>query len=206
MNKEGKVVTNPKEKKTIILEHFKNRLRKRPAKQEVKEIITLGEQLFQKRYKHAKGVKSPEFSMTELEFTLKSLTTGKSRDPEFLKCDIFKENVIGDDLKLSILMMLNKMKEKSYIPPCFKVANITMLHKKKNKLDLTNWRGIFVTSVLRTILMKMVHNRTYEIVAQNMTDSQIRARKQKSVRNHVFVLNSIFSDVLSSGKKNSCGS
>ena len=124
MNKEGKVITNPKEKKTIILEHFKNRLRKRPAKEEVNEIITLGEQLFQKRYKHAKGVKSPEFSMTELEFTLKSLTTGKSRDPEFLKCDIFKENVIGDDLKLSILMMLNKMKEKSYIPASFKVAKV----------------------------------------------------------------------------------
>ena len=49
--------------------------------------------------------------------------------------------------------------------------------------------------------MKMVHNRTYEIVAQNMSDSQIGARKQKSVRNHIFVLNSIFSDVLSSGKK-----
>ena len=128
-------------------------------------LARLGEKLFQKRYEHAKNVKSPPFTMKELETTLKSLTTGKSRDPEFLKCDIFKENVIGDDLKLSILMMINKMKDKTYIPACFKVASITMLYKKKNKLDLTNWRGIFVTSVLRTILMKMVHNRTYEIVA-----------------------------------------
>ena len=34
-----------------------------------------------------------------------------------------------------------------------------------------------------------------------MTDSQIGARKNKSVRNHIFILNSIFSDVLSSGGK-----
>ena len=36
-----------------------------------------------------------------------------------------------------------------------------------------------------------------------MTDSQIGARKNKIVRNHLFVLNSIISDVLSSKKKHS---
>ena len=140
--------------------------------------------------------------MHELETALKLPTTGKSRDHEFLKCDIFKENVIGDDLNVSIVMMLNRMKEQTYIPSCFKTSNITMLHKKKNKLDLTNWRGIFVTSVLRILLMKMIHNRTYKVVETNMTDSQIGARKHKSVRNHIFVLNSIVSDVMSSHKKN----
>ena len=95
-------------------------MRKRPIKEEVQEIVRLGEKLFQKRYEHAKNVKSPAFTMKELETTLKSLTTGKSRDPEFLKCDIFKENVIGDDLKLSILMMINKMKDKTYIPAYLK--------------------------------------------------------------------------------------
>ena len=178
-------------------------MRKRPVKEDVKHLIKFYEQLYQKRFEHAKNVKSPAFSMNELESTLKSLTTGKSRDPEFLKCDIFKEEVIGDDLKLSILMMLNRMKEQSYIPLSFKTTTITMLHKKNNKLDLANWRGIFLTSVLRTILMKMVHSRTYEIVAQSMSDSQIGARKNKSVRNHIFVLNSIVSDVLSSVKKKS---
>ena len=106
--------------------------------------------------------------MKELETILKSLTTGKSQDQNFLKCDIFKENVIGDELKLSIFMMINNMKDKTYIPACFKVVSIIMLYKKKIKLDLTNWTGIFVTSVLRTILMKMVHNRKYDIVAQNI--------------------------------------
>ena len=48
----------------------------------------------------------------------------------------------------------------------------------------------------------MLHARTYEQVAQNMTDSQIGAKKENSVRNHIFILNSIISDVMSS-KNNS---
>ena len=89
------------------------------------------------------------------------------------------------------------------IPHCLKKASITILHKKKDKLDLNNWRGIFVTSVLRAILMKMVYERTYQTVDKNMSDSQIGARKGKSVRNHLFVLNSVVSDVMSSKKKHS---
>jgi hypothetical protein len=102
---------------------------------------------------------------------------------------------------MPILKMVNRIKEQTSVPEALKTANITMLHKKKNKLDLNNWRGIIVTSVLRTILMKLIHDRTYETVAHSMTDSQIGAQKKKSVRNHMFVLNSIISDVLGSKKK-----
>ena len=49
--------------------------------------------------------------------------------------------------------------------------------------------------------MKLVYERTYEQVSSTMTDAQIGARKKKSVRNHIFVLNSIISDVMSSKKK-----
>ena len=98
-------------------------------------------------------------------------------------------------------MMFNHMKEELVIPECLKRAHVTILHKKKCKLDLNNWRGIFVCSVLRNILMKLIYGRTYDKVDDSMTDSQIGARKRKSVRNHLFILNSIISDVMSSVKK-----
>ena len=87
--------------------------------------------------------------------------------------------MIGSDLKMSLLTMVNRIKEQTAVSECMKTAHITMLHKKKNKLDLNNWQGIFVTSVLRTILMKLIHGQTYEIVAQSMSDSQIGAQKKK---------------------------
>ena len=55
--------------------------------------------------------------------------------------------------------------------------------------------------MVRTILMKSIYGRTYETVDQNMSDAQIGARKRKSVRNHLFVLNSNVSDVMSNKKK-----
>ena len=96
---------------------------------------------------------------------------------------------------------MNRIKKDIVVPECLRKANITILHKKGSKLDLNNWRGIFVCSVIRTILMKLIYERTYATVTSNMTDAQIGARKNKSVRNHLFILNSIISDVLSSNKK-----
>ena len=130
-NVSGKVITNPEEKKKVILEHFRHRMRKRPAQDDVKNVIKNKEALYRKRTLAAQNVKSPPFQMTELETILKSLMVGKSRDPEYMVCDIFNEGVIGDDLKESILMMFNKMKQQTTIPECMKTATITMLHKKK---------------------------------------------------------------------------
>ena len=98
-------------------------------------------------------------------------------------------------------MMFNQVKHELVIPECLRTAHVTILHKKKCRLDLNNWRGIFVCSVLRTVFMKLIYERTYYKVDRSMTDSQIGARKKKSVRNHLFILNSILSDVMSSVNK-----
>ena len=50
-NFEGKIITNPEEKKKVILTHFKHRMRKRPMKQELVDIIEKQEILFTKRVK-----------------------------------------------------------------------------------------------------------------------------------------------------------
>ena len=74
------MITNPKEKGTVILEHFEHRMRKRELKDEVKEIELLNNELFEKRLNETKKVKSPSFEMHELEKVLKSLKPGKSKD------------------------------------------------------------------------------------------------------------------------------
>ena len=124
--------------------------------------------------------KSEEFTMAELEKVLKNLKNDKSKDFNGYINEPFKEGVAGKDLKQSLLMMFYQMKNKLVIPECLRI-----LQKKKCRLDLNNWRGIFECSVLRTVLMKMIYERTYPKVEKNMTDSQIGATKNKSVRNHL---------------------
>ena len=103
-NIEGKVIINPQEKKRVILDHFIHR--KRPVKDDIKNIEKGSEELYNLWFKAAKIVE-------ELEATLKSIKTGKSRDPDNMVCDIFKEGVIGHDLKHSILLMMNKIKKEN---------------------------------------------------------------------------------------------
>ena len=110
-NAQGKLITNPKEKRKVTLEHFQNRMRKRDIKDDTKEVDDLNTKLFNKRLYLAKLNKSPPFEIKELEKVLKSLKPGKSKDPDDYICELFKDGVIGIDLKISILMMMNKIKE-----------------------------------------------------------------------------------------------
>ena len=69
--------------------------------------------------------------MNELNKVLKSLKAGKSKDPNNYVCELFKPGVIGSDLKISILMMMNQMKSQTLIPESLRTAHITILHKKR---------------------------------------------------------------------------
>ena len=60
----------------------------------------------------------------------------------------------------------------------------------------------FVVSVFRAILMKLIYKDIYETIDKSMSDSQIGSRKNKNIRNHIWVLNSIICDTLSSKRKN----
>ena len=62
-------------------------------------------------------------------------------------------------------------------------------------------RGIFIVSILRTILMEMIYADKYDVIDKSMSDSNIGASKKKNIRNHIFVVNSILHDVLSSKTK-----
>ena len=76
-------------------------------------------------------MKSKPWSITDLESVLKALKGNKSRDPHGLINDLFKLGIIGNDLKKSLLLMYNKIREKFEIPDFVQWANITSLYKGK---------------------------------------------------------------------------
>ena len=50
--------------------------------------------------------------------------------------------------------------------------------------------------------MRLIYGDKYDLIDNNMSDSNVGARKKKNIRNHIFVINSIIHDVLSSkGRK-----
>ena len=49
--------------------------------------------------------------------------------------------------------------------------------------------------------MKMIYRDKYDIIDKSMSDSNIGARKNKNIQNHIFIVNSIIHDVLSRKNK-----
>ena len=135
--------------------------------------------------------------MEDLDKVLKSLKPNKSRDPHGFVNEIFKPGIIGFDLKSSLLMMLNRLKHELYIPSFMDWADIVAIYKGKGeKSSLKNYHGIFILNIFRSIMMKMIYSDKYEIIDQNMSDSNVGARKNTNIRNHLFILNGIINDAL----------
>ena len=99
-------------------------------------------------------------------------------------------------------MMLNRLKHELYIPSFMDWADIVAIYKGKGeKSSLENDRGIFILNIFRSIMMKMIYSDKYEIIDQNMSDSNVGARKNTNIRNHLFILNGIINDVLNTKDK-----
>ena len=97
----------------------------------------------------------------------------------------------------SLLHLLNQTKHTLTIPEFIELCSIVAIYKGKGeKGDLQNDRGIFIVNIFRAILMKLIYKDKYDIVDSNMSDSNVGARKKKSIRNHIFVLNGIINEAL----------
>ena len=148
-----------------------------------------------------KTKKTIEWNSDDLEKSLKSMKNNKARDAHGHVYEIFKFG--GDDLKDSLLKMLNNIKKKQIYPDIFKPSNITSLYKRKGeKSDLNNDRGVFNVVKIRSILDRMVYNDKYSIVDKSMSSSNIGGRKKRNIRDHLFVINSILHDFKLNSKEN----
>ena len=135
--------------------------------------------------------------MKDLNKVLSKLKSGKSQDANGLINEIFQSNNIGESLKNSLLLLLNKTKKQLKTPNFMEDTNITSIYKGKGKMsDLENDRGIFSIAVPKMIRDKLVYNDIYDIADASMSESQVGARKARSIRNHVWVIYQIINEVL----------
>ena len=186
-DKEGNLVTNPEALKEIYIDGYVERLQHRKIIPELLQLKTLREELFHQRLALSRENKSPKWTMDDLDQVLRHLKERKATDPTGLVNELFTINNIGEDLKNSILILMNKIKENFQDPKFISMANITSLWKRKGaKDDIDNERGIFILNVLRMIKDRLIHNDIKKVV--EMSDSQVGARSEFSIRNHLFII------------------
>ena len=183
-DKRGNLITSPEALKKLCLEEMIERLRHRKINPELLHLQELKEKLCNKRIELVKHVKSAPWTYQELEIVLKTLKKGKCQDPQGLVNEIFRPGVAGEDLIKSMLLLLNKTKDSLQIPEMMKIVNIAMLPKpgKPGIHNLENQRGIFLISIFRSIIMKLLLKDKYDILDSNMIDSNIGGEKTRGFK------------------------
>ena len=115
-NHKGRIISRSNELKQLIAKEYKERLRLRPTRPDLETILKRKNEIFRMKMKLAEAKKSPDWTMKELNEALSNLKNGKARDPEGYANEIFKDNIIGTNLKDSLLVMFNKMKKEQMLP------------------------------------------------------------------------------------------
>ena len=201
LDRAGNLVTSVEGVKNIASEHYTKVLENRPINDKLKHIQTDKEDLFRLRLDLAKANKSKPWEMQDLEAVLKYLKNNKSRDPLGNANELFKINVSGKDLKLAILMIMNKIKEDQEFPDTFRMCNISSIFKKGKRSDFNNYRGIFRVTILRSILDRLVYNDIYPVIDSSLTDANVGSRKERNVRDNLFVLYAIINSIKKGGEE-----
>ena len=120
-------------------------------------------------------------------------------DPGGMINELFKPGVIGYDLQEALLDLLNLCKSQMIIPEFMKMANISNIWKKKgDKMNIESYRGIFIVNIFRSIIQKLIYQDKIETIDQHITDFQIGGRKGRNIRDHLFVVNGVMQEALSS--------
>ena len=90
-------------------------------------------ELFDLRLKLSESRKSIPWEMKDLDKVLSALKTDKARDPNGWINDIFKDEVAGKELKVSMLKLFNKIRSENYIAEFIQKADVATIYKGKEK-------------------------------------------------------------------------
>ena len=57
-------------------------------------------------------------------------------------------------------------------------------------------RGIFILTVLKKIMEKLIYNDNYKNIDQNMSDSNIGSRKKRNIKDHLLIIHGVINSVV----------
>ena len=192
----GNLVTSKKALEQLSLNMYTERLKSHDMKESLKLHQVQQENMGDQRLQEAQDNVTPDWTMGDLEVVLQQLKNKKSRDPLGLANELFKPDNAGKDLKLALLKLSNQIKNQQVFPKALGLCNITSLYKNKgSKKDFNNYRGIFRVTAIRSIIDKLIYNDEYETIDENLTDSNVGARRNRNIRDNIFVINAVTNNI-----------
>ena len=129
---------------------------------------------------------SPPFTMEELDKVIDRLRKGKSPGLDGYPPEVFIH--AGPGVRLSLLQLLNQVKESRDIPEQWNLVKIVTIYKKKgSKSLLKNYRGIFLALVISKIFESLIKERIEPNLKQ-INVLQAGARSNRGPADQLFLV------------------
>ena len=201
LDKFSNLLTTQESIEARALEVYGESLQPNAIKEHLKSLEENINKLCDLRLNLLKSIESDPWTLDDLKRAVKDLDRDKSRDALGHANELFKEEVAGTDLKLATLRLMNHIKKNHEYPEVLNPCNITSIYKQKGShTDFENYRGVFRVTVLRSILDRLIYNDNYHTIDDNLTDGNVGARKQRNIRDNIFVLGAVTNSVLNGGE------
>ena len=138
-----------------------------------------------------------EFTMSELQNSIKCLKLGKSGGPDGLVAEMIINTTNG--ISTILLPLFNKILTLGEYPENWSLSILCPIHKSGSMSDPNNFRGVSLIDILNKILTGMMYNRIYNWAEDNskLSESQAGFRKGYSTIDNIFTLMSLGQKYLS---------
>ena len=131
----------------------------------------------------------PEPTIIEIQTAIKSLKNNKSPAEDGIPAELFKYG--GDIIEQRLLKLFKIIWDKESKPEDWEIAVMIPIHKRGDKLDCSNYRGISVLAVAYKILTKIIYNRLLKYTEDIIGEYQCGFRPGRSTIDHIFSIRQI---------------
>ena len=133
-------------------------------------------------------ISSLEITHTEISELIAGLKTNKAHGPDDISVNMIK--LCGDHLLVPLKIIFDNILETGTFPDQWKEANVTPVHKKKDKQLITNYRPISLLPILAKVFEKIIFKNLYNYLISNnlITKNQSGFRPGDSASNQLISL------------------
>ena len=137
----------------------------------------------------------------DVKDVLLSLKLGKSSGPDGINNRVLKE--LSSQISDPLCTLFNFSLSHSVVPDSWKEANVTPIHKKDDKSDISNYRPISLLNTIGKIFEKLVNKHVYNFFVSNYTISCLQSGfvQGDSTVNQLVSMYNTFCNALDDGKE-----
>jgi len=131
----------------------------------------------------------PEPSASEFELAIDKLKSHKSPGIDQIPAELIKAG--GRTMCLEIHKLITSVWKKEKLPEGWKESIIVPIHKKGDKTDCSNYRGISLLPTTHKILSNILLSRFIPYAEEIIGDHQCGFRRNRSTTDHIFCIRQV---------------